>query len=139
MFRSAARLAAILLYAAALAVVGAGCGSGGVSPVRTDAAAVVGAHGEPLPESYIMQALEGTGGRVIRWSRSTIPVWMDTQNTPENWREEHATFVLEALDQWAAGSGGRIAFTVIPQAGNPCIQVRWVKMDPMGMSDAGAV
>jgi hypothetical protein len=116
----------VVLLVLSIAFSLSGCGGGG-----STAEAVT-----PLP-GYLDACL--VQGKLVRWTRMPISVFFDTSTVPPDWSPvDRATFE-QAMSDWSAATGGKIAFTTIDTATSPSIRVKWVKDTPMNDPAAAGI
>jgi len=112
---------------------GAGTGSG---QYGTGTAVSVGTT-EPIDtadgRSYLSSVLLD-GSHLLRFTRSSVTVSVDTTNIPSGWKPEYEQQVLDGLRQWAGASDGSLSFSIVSGAAD--INLRWVESIP---SEAGNI
>ena len=114
------RLPLLALLAVVLVTATAGCGGGGSSSSLPP----------PSPDDYFYNVL--VNGKVIRWTRMPVGVYIDQTDLPPSWKPQYRTFVEDAMQEWSDASEGKLAFTTIASESYPCITVRWVTDSPLG-------
>jgi predicted Zn-dependent protease len=111
---------AVLLLAAVLATLVSGCGGGGTKTIV-------------LP-AYLYYCL--VDGKVVRWTRMPIKIYMDTTDVPDNWSTSFRDAFVQAASEWCDASGGLVRVEFISEPVTPCIRVKWVHDTPMGHAEA---
>lgn len=79
--------------------------------------------------SYVL--LDGTD--VLRFTKSTITVSMDTTNTPTGWKPEYAQYVRDSMAAWQTASRGAYSFQEVSSGAD--ITISWV--DSLGDDTTG--
>lgn len=113
-------ISAGLLLAVLLTLLISGCGGGGTKTVV-------------LP-AYLYYCL--VDGKVVRWTRMPIKIYMDTTDVPDNWSAYFRDAFVQAASEWCEASGGSVSVQFIDEPVTPCIRVKWVHDTPMGHAEA---
>lgn len=82
---------------------------------------------ESTAENYVDEIFKVTEGRVIRWGRFPLRVYIDEPKSTPGFKPEYLESVKAALEAWKTRSNGFITYTVIKNRLAADIQIDWAE------------